>query len=378
MTSEPQTDYQASHQTGNQMRNQASRQMATDPPISLIDAVGVSLQVSNVSLSYQADKQVLNGIGFELLTGEIACLLGQSGCGKTSMLRCIAGFKVPTTGMICDDKRVLFDQASAQFVPAYQRNIGMVFQDYALFPHLTVADNVGFGLHALSRAARQSRVDELLAFVGLTPLAKRYPHELSGGQQQRVALARALAPKPKLILLDEPFSNLDAELRSQLSKDVRTLLKQQNTSAIVVTHDQQEAFAMADKIGLMAEGVLQQWASPTQLYHHPATPAVAEFVGDGSFIQALPKGQQLQTALGMIDRQRLTYYAKIGKVLVRPEQVRLSAPTASPVSAQIVEADFKGAYTLYQLRLDNGENLLATGVGTRHMIGEHVGVTLTG
>ena len=348
----------------------------------------ISLHVDNISLSYQSEKKVLDGIGFTLFKGEIACLLGQSGCGKTSMLRCIAGFEKPVTGTIRDDDRVLFDHASSQFIPAYQRNIGMVFQDYALFPHLSIADNIGFGLHHLSRAARHSQTSELLAFVGLEPFAKRYPHELSGGQQQRVALARALANKPKLILLDEPFSNLDAELRAQLSKDVRKLLKQQQMSAIVVTHDQQEAFAIADQVGLMADGVLQQWASPQQLYRHPATLAAAQFVGEGCTLDVVAKGQQLHSAIGVIDPNILNYYAHENKVLVRPEQVRLvplnpnalnpNPPSQNSLTAQIIEANFKGAYTLYQLSLDSGETLLASSLDTCYQVGERVGIEVFG
>ena len=360
--------------TMNDLLIPATHQSINPNAMNMDSETEVSLQVNDVSLSYDGKKQVLNGISFELLAGEIACLLGQSGCGKTSMLRCIAGFEVPTAGTIRDSQQVLFDKASKQLVPAYQRNIGMVFQDYALFPHLTVADNIGFGLHKLSRSARQHRVNELLEFIGLDSLAKRYPHELSGGQQQRVALARALAPKPKLILLDEPFSNLDADLRGQLSKDVRQLLKQQNTSALVVTHDQQEAFAMADKIGLMAKGVLQQWEKPQRLYQQPATLAVAEFVGDGSFINAIPDGQYLHTALGQIDSRMASYYADIGKVLIRPESIVLVAQDDSPIQAVIKDADFKGSYTLYQLRLENGESVLCSSPVQSYRIGDWVGI----
>lgn len=345
---------------------------------SSVPSQDISLQVEQVSLRYGAGKNVLDGMSFTLLKGEIACLLGQSGCGKTSMLRCIAGFEHPTTGTIRDDQRVLFDEASARCIPAYQRNIGMVFQDYGLFPHLSIADNIGFGLHQFSRSAKTSKVNELLAFVGLEPYAKRYPHELSGGQQQRVALARALANEPKLVLLDEPFSSLDAELRAQLSKDVRQLLKQQQISAIVVTHDQQEAFAIADKVGLMADGVLQQWASPQQLYRHPATFAAAQFIGEGCLLDVVPNGQQLCSALGIIDPKLFNYYAHDNKVLIRPEQVRLIPPTQGSLTAQIIEANFKGAYILYQLRLDNGEVLLTSSLATdtQYGVDARVGVEL--
>ena len=236
------------------------------------------LNVADLYLSF-GRTAVLQGFGFDLEAGEIACLLGHSGCGKTTALRAVAGFEQPERGRIALQERTLSD--GRLFVPPHLRRIGMVFQDYALFPHLNVADNIAFGLSGHSAEARKARVAELLALIGLPDYGGHYPHQLSGGQQQRVALARALAPKPELVLLDEPFSNLDADLRTRLSKEVRSLLKQENTSALLVTHDQQEAFAMADKIGIMADGRLQQWDTPYNLYHNPATPAIAGYIGHG-------------------------------------------------------------------------------------------------
>lgn len=332
----------------------------------------MSLIVENLALNYQ-QKSVLSDISFALMAGEIACLLGQSGCGKTTALRCIAGFEQPNSGKIVLNNKILFDKQQSRNIPAHQRGIGMVFQDYALFPHLNVAQNIGFGLHQLSKSDSQKRVNELLDFIGLADYQKRYPHELSGGQQQRVALARALAPKPSLILLDEPFSSLDTELREHLSKEIRLLLKQQNTQAIVVTHDQQEAFAMADKIGMLANGVLQQWDIPKNLYHQPKTLTVAEFIGQGTLIDVKIINEQKQTALGNLGKD-FVHFSDINKVLIRPEMVSIVNVADSPIHASILDIDFKGAYSLYQLQLNNGEKILVQSFNKSMAIGDKVGL----
>ena len=214
-------------------------------------------------------------VSFSLERGGIACLVGPSGCGKTTILRCIAGFERITDGEILLNGVVLSGLRTR--VAPEKRRFGMVFQDYALFPHLTVADNVAFGLHGLNARTRRARVAEVLAAVGLEGMERAWPHELSGGQQQRVALARALAPKPHLLLLDEPFSNLDAELRERLAREVREILKASDITAILVTHDQREAFAVADEIGILQRGHIEQWDSPYNLYHWPASRFVASF-----------------------------------------------------------------------------------------------------
>ena len=222
------------------------------------------LELKNIQQAY-GQQLVVNNLSLTLEKGQIGCLLGPSGCGKTSVLRCIAGFEPVIAGeILLSGVRV---SGNGVFLPPEQRHIGMVFQDYALFPHLTVIDNIGFGLHQLPKNDRGPRVNELLGTVGLSDAANKYPHELSGGQQQRVALARALAPRPDLLLLDEPFSNLDVSLRERLSLEVREILKSQNTTAILVTHDQNEAFAIADEIGIMHRGEIQQWDSAYNLYH---------------------------------------------------------------------------------------------------------------
>ena len=333
------------------------------------------LNVADLYLSF-GRTAVLQGFGFDLEAGEIACLLGHSGCGKTTALRAVAGFEQPERGRIALQERTLSD--GRLFVPPHLRRIGMVFQDYALFPHLNVADNIAFGLSGRSAEARKARVAELLALIGLPDYGGHYPHQLSGGQQQRVALARALAPKPELVLLDEPFSNLDADLRTRLSKEVRSLLKQENTSALLVTHDQQEAFAMADKIGIMADGRLQQWDTPYNLYHNPATPAIAGFIGQGVLLRGQMSGSHcVRLALGEFCGVVPHHCQSCREVdvLLRPDDV--VHDDESPVSAEVLDKDFKGSYFIYTLRLDSGETVLAhVPSHHNHPIGSRIGIRL--
>jgi len=237
------------------------------------------LALDGLRLGYGA-KTVVEHLALHLPRGTIGCLLGPSGCGKTTVLRAVAGFEAVRGGEIRLDGQIV--SSTTVQVPPEQRRIGMVFQDHALFPHLTVAANVGFGLRGHPHP--EKRVAEMLDTVGLGHTAQRYPHELSGGQQQRVALARALAPSPRLMLLDEPFSSLDIELRERLGAELRSLLKAAGTTALLVTHDQHEAFAIADEIGVMHQGRIQQWAGAYQLYHEPANRFVADFVGQGAFL----------------------------------------------------------------------------------------------
>ena len=333
------------------------------------------LNVADLYLSF-GRTAVLQGFGFDLEAGEIACLLGHSGCGKTTALRAVAGFEQPERGRIALQGRTLSD--GRLFVPPHLRRIGMVFQDYALFPHLNVADNIAFGLSGHSAEARKARVAELLSLIGLPDYGGHYPHQLSGGQQQRVALARALAPKPELVLLDEPFSNLDADLRARLSKEVRSLLKQENTSALLVTHDQQEAFAMADKIGIMADGRLQQWDTPYNLYHNPATPAIAGFIGQGVLLRGQMSGSHcVRLALGEFCGVVPHHCQSCREVdvLLRPDDV--VHDDNSPVSAEVLDKDFKGSYFIYTLKLDSGETVLAhVPSHHNHPIGSRIGIRL--
>lgn len=315
------------------------------------------LTVANLTLSF-ADKTILKNISFPLERGEIACLLGASGCGKTTILRAIAGFERPQTGTITLNQRTLSD--SHCFIPPHQRNIGMVFQDYALFPHLTVAQNIAFGIRRLPKNQQKTRINELLEHIRLNGFADRYPHELSGGQQQRVALARALAPKPELILLDEPFSNLDTDLRTQLSQELRDILKQQNIHAIIVTHDQNEAFTLADKIGFIHQGCLQQWGTPHELYHHPSTSQVATALGEGTLIPANIIDSE---HIAIADTIHSTTFSGSLKpqssvqLLIRPQQIIASAD--SPVHAKLIQSDFRGSHYRCRLALGNGITVAA-------------------
>ncbi|UNU73094.1 ABC transporter ATP-binding protein [Moraxella nasovis] len=324
------------------------------------------IHVHHLALSF-GKTNVFSELSFSLEQGEIACLLGQSGSGKTTALRCIAGFERPQMGKITMAGKTLVDDSTN--LPAHERNIGMVFQDYALFPHLTIAQNIGFGISHLPKAEQKQRVDELLTLVGLPNYHKRYIHELSGGQQQRVAIARALACKPKLILLDEPFSNLDNELRTRLSHEIRTLLKNQNVSAIMVTHDQHEAFMFADKIGLLHGGKLHQWATPEDLYRTPASLEVAQFIGDGVLLPATIQDGKLDTAFGSFDCQ----HTNATCVLIRPENVKITDDT--PI-ATITDRQFLGSHYRYQIGL-NGESVFAYAPLRQHYeIGQMVGIEI--
>jgi iron(III) transport system ATP-binding protein len=340
------------------------------------------LEVDRVSHAY-GKQAVVRDLSFTLEPGQIACLLGSSGCGKTTMLRLIAGFEAPASGSIRLNGLTI--AADKVLVPAEARRIGMVFQDYALFPHLSVADNIGFGLRGESAAAKRRRVEEMLELIGLGDHGVRYPHELSGGQQQRVALARALAPKPHLLLLDEPFSNLDVELRERLSLEVRDILKRAGMAAILVTHDQNEAFVVADMVGIMREGRIEQWDTPYNLYHRPATRHVADFIGQGVFVPGEVLSRQVvEVELGRLDSEVpmdcATSCADCQRgcrldVLLRPDDV--IHDDASEVKAEVVAKAFRGAEFLYTLRLASGAQVLSLVPSHHnHALGERIGIRL--
>ncbi|MCU0812070.1 MAG: ABC transporter ATP-binding protein [Thiobacillaceae bacterium] len=326
---------------------------------------------------------VVDGVSFRVEAGSIACLLGPSGCGKTTLLRCIAGFEDIAAGEIRVQGRTV--STAGRRLPPEQRQIGMVFQDYALFPHLTVAANVGFGLAGLAGSERRRRVGELLTTVGLGGQGDRYPHELSGGQQQRVALARALAPRPQLILLDEPFSNLDVDLRERLSLEVRDILKSQSITAMLVTHDQHEAFAMADEVGVMAAGTIQQWDNPYRVYHQPANRFVADFVGQGVFLPGMViDDRSVEVELGVL-ASRLPLECSQGcegcgkdcgvEVLLRPDDI--IHDDRSDLLAEVRHKAFRGAEILYTLRLASGVEVLSLVPSHHnHAIGERIGIRL--
>jgi iron(III) transport system ATP-binding protein len=299
------------------------------------------------------------------------------------VLRCIAGFEPVSAGKILLNGAVI--SSSSVMIPPERRHIGMVFQDYALFPHLSVVDNIGFGLHSMQKGERSARIAEMLQTVGLADSAKKYPHQLSGGQQQRVALARALAPRPELLLLDEPFSNLDVSLRGRLSLEVRDILKSQNATAILVTHDQDEAFAIADEIGVMHQGEIQQWDTAYNLYHKPANRFVANFIGEGVFLPGkMLARQQVEIELGTLAGDiphgcepdcQLCQEGNVVDVLIRPDDI--VHDDASPVQAKVMKKAFRGADILYTLQLPGGSTALSLVPSHHnHAIGEKIGIRL--
>jgi iron(III) transport system ATP-binding protein len=325
------------------------------------------------------DSLVVDALDLDTREGEFLTLLGPSGCGKTTTLRMIAGLVQPTSG------RVLIGGEDVTHLEPRKRQVGMVFQDYALFPHLTVAANIGFGLHRMQKKERASRVAELLQTVGLADASSRYPHELSGGQQQRVALARALAPRPDLLLMDEPFSNLDVSLRERLSLEIRDILKSQNATAILVTHDQDEAFAIADEIGVMQHGEIQQWDTAYNLYHKPANRFVANFIGQGVFLPGkVLDSHHVEIELGVLKgdvSHKCTTDCHLCRegypvdVLIRPDDI--VHDDASPVQAAVVHKAFRGADILYTLRLPGGSTALSLVPSHHnHAIGEKIGIRL--
>ena len=332
------------------------------------------LELEEVSRRLGSSRAV-DGVSFAIEQGEIACLLGPSGCGKTTTLRCIAGFETIDTGRIVSRGRLL-SGPGVQLAPQL-REIGFVFQDLALFPHLTARGNVEFGLHALAAAERRARAADMLRLVGLEDFGDAYPSQLSGGQQQRVALARALAPRPSTVLLDEPFASLDVTLRSRLVAELRPLLKSLGATALIVTHDHEDAFALADKVGLMRDGRLEQWSTPYDLYHRPASRFAAEFVGQASFLPACcGGGGVLQTELGPL-REGHASTACGGEVdvMLRPDDV--VHDDMAPLRARVVERVFRGAEFLYTLELPSGRRVLSLVPSHHdHRVGEHIGLRL--
>jgi iron(III) transport system ATP-binding protein len=335
-----------------------------------------SVEVADLSHAY-GSVPVVRGMSFALAPGAIGCLLGPSGCGKTTVLRCLAGFEPVQGGTIALGGRVVSRPGLA--VPPEQRSVGMVFQDFALFPHLTVARNVAFGLRRQAADASQRRVDEMLDLVGLRAAADAFPHELSGGQQQRIALARALAPNPGLLLLDEPFSSLDVDLRERLTLEVRGILKAAGTTAILVTHDQHEAFTLADEIGVMNQGTIEQWDSAYRLYHQPLTRFVADFVGQGVFLRGVAIGRgRLLTELGELASDNPLSMAEGAAVdlLLRPDDI--VHDDASPWQAEVAAKAFRGADFLYTLALTSGTRVLSLVPSHHdHAIGERIGIRLS-
>ncbi|MDZ4854620.1 MAG: ABC transporter ATP-binding protein [Nitrospirota bacterium] len=317
----------------------------------LLTPASAVLELRHVSCAYETGRPAVQEISFAAREGEILCLLGPSGCGKTTILRAIAGFEPVRSGQLFLSGQLV--SSPDVMTPTESRHVGMVFQEYALFPHLRVQDNIAFGLHRLARSERASRVQEMLRLTGLEGFERRYPHELSGGQQQRVALARALVQNPVVLLLDEPFSNLDPDMAGRMRQEVHELLRRTKTTTVLVTHDHDEAFAMADRIAVLNQGRLEQLDTPEMMYHMPATPFVADFVGQADFIPGTVSQGMVQTELGEFPD---TIECKDGTavvVMIRPDDIHL-VPTEGARS-RVLSRQFHGSENLYTVCLPSGQ-----------------------
>ena len=320
--------------------------------------------------------RIIDDVSFSLEPGDIGCLLGPSGCGKTTLLRTIGGFQAPSAGSLSIAGKVVAN-AEHQASPE-ERRVGMVFQDLALFPHMSVRRNVAFGISSQPRKIIDARVNELLELVGMQNFADAYPHQLSGGQQQRVALIRAMAPRPPVLLLDEPFSSQDTERRVQLAHEVREILKRDGITAVLVTHDQYEAFAIADHIGVVSAGRLRQWDDAYSLYHTPADRFVADFIGEGVFLCGNTLDDNvIQTELGTIHGELSEDVppGRLIELLVRPDDI--IHDDNSPNKATVIARDFRGADHLYTLRMPGNTRLLCLAPSHHnHPVGEQFGIRL--
>jgi iron(III) transport system ATP-binding protein len=310
------------------------------------------IDVRQISKSFN-ETQAVRKCDLQVSAGEILALLGPSGSGKTTLLRLIAGFERPDEGRIIVNDRVIVDVSSGAWVAPEDRGVGMVFQDYALFPHLTAAQNVRFGLRKSGKTDRDARVAELLRLTEMQHCAERYPHELSGGQQQRVALARALAPRPGVVLLDEPFNGLDPDFRPQMRREIAAILRRLRTAAVLVTHDQEEALGMADHVAVIRDGEMQQVGTPEDVYYSPKTMFVASFVGHADFIPGVVCNAQIETEIGNFARPPDLRDGQV-KVMIRHEAVNASA---GGILATVEEREFLGGEILYRLRLPSGSTV---------------------
>jgi iron(III) transport system ATP-binding protein len=333
------------------------------------------LEIENIHCGFD-EQVVVDGFDLAMPAGSMVSLLGPSGCGKTTVLRAIAGFEPVSEGVIKLDGKVV---SSPNYrVAPERRKVGMVFQDYALFPHLDIATNIAFGLNNKPAKEKERITSRMLELVGMAGFGRRYPDELSGGQQQRVAVARALAPGPQLLLLDEPFSNLDSELRERLAIDVRDMLRDQGITSIFVTHDQHEAFVMGERTGVMHDGRLLQFDTAFNLYHEPVNRFVADFIGHGAFLKGkLHEPNKVETRLGMLHGNR-AYPWDIGTevdILLRPDDVLIV--DESPIRCIVKERAFRGAETMYTLGLNVDCELLSL-MPSRfdYNVGDEVGIEI--
>ncbi len=330
------------------------------------------IRLNNVTKHYD-NITAVDAVTLDVRRGEILVLLGSSGCGKTTLLRLIAGLERPNAGEVWLDSHLIAGRDA--WVPPEQRQIGMVFQDYALFPHLTVAQNIAFALNKLRPKQQKPRIEAMLALVGLSGVGERFPHQLSGGQQQRVALARAMAPDPAVVLLDEPFSNLDAALRKFMRDEVRRILQAAGATAVFVTHDQEEAMSIADRVAVLNHGRLLQVGTPGDLYRYPKVRHVATFLGEANMIAGHAKGATVETALGPLQLTELTHGPV--DVMVRPEAIVLHPHTDG--AAQVAERRFFGHYQLIDVRLSDGSTVEARVWAQSDVVeGQRVDVSVNG
>ncbi len=310
---------------------------------------GSAVHCENLTKTF-GETTAVEDVSFDLKRGDILALVGPSGCGKTTLLRLIAGFEVPDNGAAYIGGKPVVNEK--KFVPPEKRDVGIVFQNYALFPHLDVSENIAYGLSSKG-SQREKRIGEMLTLIGLEDYGSKMPHELSGGEQQRVALARALAPDPEILLLDEPFSNLDADLRTRIRSEVRDILKRTKASVIFVTHDQDEALFMGDRVGVMNEGKVVQVDKPEDIFHYPIDPFVANFIGTADFIDGKINGQEtVETEIGNLLYHGEHPSGKSVDVMVRPDFIDIE-PMQNGVG-EIVDRVFRGMHYLYKIRLPSG------------------------
>ncbi|HWL09675.1 MAG TPA: ABC transporter ATP-binding protein [Planctomicrobium sp.] len=337
------------------------------------------LKVERLCKSFTRESPpVVNEVSFELAAGELLTLIGPSGCGKTTTLRLIAGFERADSGEISLGTCALVSVSGKKklHVPPQRREIGVVFQDYALFPHLTVLSNVMFGMNRDPVKSQRQKAMDLLTMLNIAELASRTPHTLSGGQQQRVALARTMAALPRLILLDEPFSNLDVTLRESARRDVRAFLASQGVTAILVTHDREEALSMGDRVAVMSQGRLMQVDTPKQVYHHPQTEFVAQFLGEAISLQCVGKGNVAESPLGPVTLNRPAQGTITA--LLRPEQIRLVSPDQAFLTGYIQQREFRGATQTLSVRVGEVIYPVVSDSTTTREPGDMVGLQIIG
>ena len=315
------------------------------------------ITLDRVSLTYPGTTTpAISDISFSVSEGDLVAILGPSGCGKTTVLRVIAGFERPTHGQVVIAGKTV--AGAKTWVEAEHRGAGMVFQDYALFPHLTVIQNVAFGLRGSARDSRQEKIREVLALVGLEGFESHYPSALSGGQQQRVALARALAPRPAVLLLDEPFSSLDPDMTERMREELLEILERTGSTSILVTHDHEDALDMADNVAVLNAGHLEQFDAPDEIYHTPTTAFVADFVGQADFVPGQVTDGKVVTEVGTFENAgKFTDRTRV-VVMIRPDDVRIRPCETAP--AQVLRRHFRGSENLYRILLPSGQLLFSS------------------